>query len=179
MAVKAYEAAKRALDINSPSKIFRSLGTSVPEGFAMGINKLSNIVKKSAIGMGDTAIEGTKNAISRIAEAINSDVDTQPTIRPVLDLSDVESGAGRIGGLLGSTPVGVNANLGAISTMMGRRGQNGANDDVVYELRSLRNKLDNLGNTTYQVNGVTYDDGSNMSRAVSDMIRYAKIERRV
>lgn len=178
MALKAYEAAKKALDINSPSKIFRSLGTSVPEGFAMGIDKLGSMVKSSAVGMADTAISGTKNAISRIAEAINSDIDAQPTIRPVLDLSDVTAGANSISGMFGMRPsVGVMSNIGAISSSMSNR-QNGTNSDVISAIEKLGNKLGNTSGDTYNFDGITYDDGSNISTAVGEIVRAAKLERR-
>ena len=179
MAKKAYEAAKEALDINSPSKIFRSLGYSVPEGFAMGIDKMGGMVKESAIGMTDTAINGTKNAIARIAEAVNSDIDAQPTIRPVVDLSNVTAGANRIDNLLSMSPsMSLLSNVGSISTSMNRR-QNGANTEVVSAIEDLSRKLGNgLGNT-YNVNGITYDDGSNISEAVRSLIQAARVERRI
>lgn len=178
MALKAYEAAKKALDINSPSKIFRSLGTSVPEGFAMGIDKLGGMVKSSAVDMADTAIDSTRGAIARIAEAISSDVNTQPTIRPVLDLSDVTAGASSISGMFGMRPsVGVMSNIGVISASMANR-QNGSNGDVISAIEKLGNKLGKISGDTYHVDGITYDDGSNISTAVKDIVHAVKIERR-
>ena len=179
MAQKAYQAAKEALNINSPSKLFRSLGTSVPEGFAIGIGRLGGMVKNSTIGMTDVAIESTKNAIARLADTITSDVDTQPTIRPVLDLSDVAAGANSIGGMFNMSPsVGVMANISAISGSMANRQNGNNNSDVISAIEKLGNKLGNTTGNTYNVNGVTYDDGSNISHAVSDIVRAAKIERR-
>ena len=40
MAKNAYKAAKDELDINSPSKVFTKLGTFVPAGLAVGIEKM-------------------------------------------------------------------------------------------------------------------------------------------
>ena len=179
MASAALQAAKNALKINSPSKVFRDIGTSVPEGFAMGIDKLGGMVKSSAVEMADGAIDGTRDAIARIASAINSDIDTQPTIRPVLDLSDIESGASSLSGMFGMTPsVGVLANVGAISSMMNNR-QNGGNDDVVSALNDLKSVLGNRSGDTYSINGITYDDGTNVSEAVKTLVRAARIERRI
>lgn len=180
MANAAYQAAKNALNINSPSKVFRSLGTSVPEGFAMGIDKLGGMVEDSSIAMAKTAINGTKNAIARVADIINTNVDAQPTIRPVVDLSDVRSGANRISGMLSMQPsVGVLSNVGAISSMMNSRIQNGSNDDVISAINDLGKKLGNVSGNTYNVNGVTYDDGSNIVDAVKTLVRAAKVERRI
>lgn len=179
MAQAALAAAKAILRINSPSKAFRDMGMSVPEGFAMGIDKLGGLVKNSAVDMADGAIDGTKTAIARIADAINSDIDTQPTIRPVLDLSDVRSGATSLSGMLSMTPsVGVLANVGAISSMMNNR-QNGGNSDVVSALNDLKSSLSGRTGDTYTIAGITYDDGSNVSEAVKSLVRAARIERRV
>jgi hypothetical protein len=84
-----------------------------------------------------------------------------------------------IGSMLGGGSVGVMANVGAISAMMNQRSQNGANADVVSAIDKLNKKMDNMGNTSYNINGVTYDDGSNISEAVKTIVRAARIERRV
>lgn len=180
MANAAAQAAKAALDINSPSKVFKKIGYSVPEGFAMGIDKMSGMVKKSSVAMTNTALNGTKQAVAGIAEMMSIDADYQPAIRPVLDLSDVESGAGSIASMFNNSPsIGVNSNLRAIGSMINENSQNGSNDDVVSAINKLRKGLDNVGNTTYTINGVTYDDGSNIHDAMSAIVRQARIERRV
>lgn len=179
MAEAAVEAAREALKINSPSKVFRDVGYSVPEGMALGIDKLSGMVVDSTVSMGTSAISGVKDSISRIADAVNSDLDTQPTIRPVLDLSDVRSGAGLIGSMFGNgASVGVLANVGTINSMMNYRNQNGVNDDIISELGKLRRDIGKMNSTTNIINGVTYDDGSNINNAVETIVRAARVERR-
>ena len=178
MADDAYKAAKGELEVNSPSKIFRRLAYSVPEGFAMGIAKMSYMAEDSAADMANNAINGTKNAISKIADVINSDVDTQPTIRPILDLSNVTSGAGRINRMLNITPsVGVISNVRSINSMMNEL-QNGSNNRVVSAIDKLSKKLGNASSNTYNINGITYEEGSDVSDAFKTIIRAAKIERR-
>ena len=56
--------------------------------------------------------------------------------------------------------------------------QNGVNDDVISAIDNLGRKLGNISGDTYQINGITYDDGSNVSDAVKTLIRAAKVERR-
>ena len=41
-----------------------------------------------------------------------------------------------------------------------------------------RGDLGNIGGDTYVIDGVTYDDGTNVSDAVRTLVRAAKIERR-
>ena len=38
--------------------------------------------------------------IKDIYDALNSDVETQPTIRPVMDLTDIQNGADEIGNMM-------------------------------------------------------------------------------
>ena len=178
MADSAYEAAKEALDINSPSKIFRKLGFSIPEGLAMGIDKLGYVVGNSVISMTDSAIRGTKNAISRIASIVTSDIDAQPTIRPVLDLSDIKSGANAIRNMLNGRTMSVaTRNVETINSTM-RYNQNGTNSDIISAIEDLGRRLGNGYGNTYNINGITYDDGSEVSNAIKTLIRAAKIERR-
>ena len=179
MANAAATAAKNALKIHSPSKVFEEIGSYVPAGFVIGIDKMAGAVKSSSVAMTNTALDGTKQAISSIAEMMSTDTEYQPTIRPVLDLSDVESGAGSIAGMFNNPAIGINGNLRAIGSMINENSQNGSNDDVVSAINKLRKGLDNVGNTTYTINGVTYDDGSNIHDAMSAIVRQARIERRV
>lgn len=180
MAEAALSAAKAALKVNSPSKVFRDVvGRAVPEGFAAGIDKFGYYVTKSTSTMASNAIDGTKKAIANLANMVDSDIDTQPTIRPVLDLSDVASGAKTIGGMFNMTPsVGVLSRVGGISSMMNQN-QNGVNDDVVSAINDLKNALGNRSGDTISINGITYDDGSNIADAVKSLVRAARVERRV
>lgn len=179
MAKAAASAAKKALDINSPSKVFRAIGMSIPEGFAMGIEKLGYAVKASTVGMTDSALDGVKGAISRISDVVNSDIDSQPVIRPVLDLSDIQSGAGAINGLFGMTPsVGVMSNVRAINSMMSRN-QNGGSAEIVSAIDKLRGDLGNIGGDTYQISGVTYGADSEVSAAIQTLVRAIKVEGRI
>lgn len=180
LALGAKRAFNQALAIHSPSRVFMNLARWIPEGLAQGIDKYSGVVDGSSKSMAERAIDSVRSTIGRIADVINSDIDTQPTIRPVLDLSGVQLGANAIDGMLnGGATIGVMANANGISSMMNRRIQNGVNGDVVSAINKLRSDISNLGSTTYQINGVTYDDGTNVSNAVRDLVRAARIERRV
>lgn len=179
MAKEAVRAVKEALDINSPSKVFEDLGVFVPEGFAMGITKLGGTIESSTTDMADSAISGVKSSISKLSDIVNSDIDTQPTIRPVLDLSDVESGARSIGGLFGDKAlVTAAANVGAISSMNRGRNQNGGFDELLSAFNGLRKDINGMEHNTYNLNGISYEEGSDVAEAFKTIVRAAKIERR-
>lgn len=180
MAKAAAEAAKAELDEHSPSKVGYEIGDFFGIAFVDAIGEYVDKAYDTSSAVADSAKNGLANAISKVRDFVESDIDSQPTIRPVLDLSDVRAGVGAIGGMLNmGSSIGVMANVGAISSMMNSRSQNGANAEVVSAIDKLSKRLDNIGNTTYQVNGVTYDDGSNITDAVKTIVRAARIERRV
>ena len=180
MAEDAMNAAKKKLDENSPSKEFIKIGGYVAEGFAIGISDLSYKSTDAAEGMATSAMNTTRTAMSKVLDAINTGMDAQPTIRPVVDLSDVQTGVNAINGLFNTAQsVGVQANLNAIGYSMNAMRQNGKNDDVISAINKLNDKLDGVGNTYNTINGVTYDDGSNVTDAIETLVRYAKIGGRV
>lgn len=176
----ALKSIKNTLGIKSPSKEFFSVGRFSIEGFVNALSKFSSRVESSASDLGNNALNSFRDSLSKITEISGNDITDQPTIRPVVDLSSVKAGAKSIRGMLdiGST-VGVTANVGAISTMMNGRNQNGPMDDVVSAINKLRGELGNVGGNSYNINGITYDDGSNVSDAVRTLVRAARMERRV
>ena len=181
MAKAAEEAANKQLEINSPSKVFRRIGEGTGEGFVMGMERQQSVVYSASGEMASAAKSGMLSAISKISELIDSDMETQPTIRPVVDLSDVRAGAGAIDGMLSMSPsVGVLATAGGISSMMNNRIQNGSDNGVISAIKDLKTAINSKsGGNTYNVNGVTYDDGSNISSAVQAIVRAAVTERRI
>lgn len=175
VAKKAYNAAKNFLGINSPSKEFMKLGEYSDEGFAKGLERYSYLASDAAESVGDNALDTLRSSLANMSLG---SVDGQPTIRPVLDLSNIESGAKRINGMLGLNPsVRALANVGAINSMM-TNNQNGFADDIVSAISDLKNTLKNTSGATYNIDGVTYDDGSNITNAVKTIVRAAKVERR-
>lgn len=180
MAKAAVEAAESALGINSPSKVFYKIGEFTVKGFINALEYSRRQVYVAGSVLGDTAKDGLNSTINRIADFINGDIDVQPTIRPVLDLSNVEHGVDSISRIFSNGPsLGVMTNLNAINTTMNRRNQNGSNDDVISAIDRLRDALGESRGDTYNIDGVTYDDGSNVADAVQTLVRYARIGRRI
>lgn len=63
MALKALDAAKKALDEHSPSKKFMKVGAFVVAGFAKGITKNVGDAEKAATGMSKGVLEATQNEL--------------------------------------------------------------------------------------------------------------------
>ena len=96
MMSNALIAAQAAWDINSPSKEFMKIGKFGVRGLALGFIENSNIVTSAVKEVGNKALNSMSDSIAKIVDLVNSGVDTQPTIRPILDLSAVESETNRL-----------------------------------------------------------------------------------
>ena len=180
LADAAIAAAKAALDENSPSKVFYGIGAFAGIGFVNALTDYVPSARDAGSAVAESARTGLSRAISKIQYMVDSDIDVQPTIAPVLDLSNVESGMGYMDSLFDRRhSVDLMANVGSISTMMARSGQNGRNDDVVSAINKLRKDLGETERATYNINGITYDDDSAVVDAITTIVRAAKRERRV
>lgn len=179
MASAAARAAERELDEHSPSKVGYRIGDFFGLAF---VNAIGDYERRSYVAgstMANSAKTGLSQAIGKIKNVIDSDMDMQPTIRPVLDLSNVKSNAGTIGSLLGiGSSIGIPANIGVINTMMNRY-QNESDNEIVSAINKLRKDISDNPRSVTNIGDIRYDDGSTVSNAVRSLIRVAKVERRV
>ena len=178
LGLKAKEGEAKATATHSPSREMIKAGEYFGDGLVIGIGSRENAAEKAGGSLGTVATQGVSNAISRISEMISSGMDSTPTIRPVMDLGNVQTGLDAISGMFNDTSFNASANIGAISSMMDDRRQNGVNDDVVNAIERLNKGLSGLNRPSYNINGVTYDNGSEISEAVETLVRAARIERR-
>ena len=176
----ALEAAKAALQEKSPSKKAFKIGAYFTEGFANGISDKTSMAVKSSDSMAKSTLLTVQDAITKAGDLIGSGVDAQPTIRPIVDLTDVKTGAAAVSGLFSNIQtVGVRSSLNSINVAMNSKLQNGTNNDIISAINKLGSGLENNRGDTYNLGGFTYDDGSEVAEAVGTLIRYAKIGRRV
>lgn len=146
-----YEGTKEGLQEKSPSHIMRDdAAFYAVKGLVLGIKDKLSMVWSSGKEMGSTLYEGTKQSILKIANSVNDNMDLRPVISPVLDLSDVESGAGQINGMLNSR---VSSNLAGYTSQLIDRNrmsnyelqinQNGSKE-VVSAINNLTSRMDSL-----------------------------------
>lgn len=172
--------AKKLLGIHSPSRVFAEIGMYSDKGLAKGLIKYSNVVTKAAGNVANNMIDVMNNSISKISV---DGLDSQPTIRPVFDMSSVEEGANAINSLFDkqqmvSLGIQNGGNINAISNAMKYGKVTTTNDDLVSAINDLKRAINGYSGNEYNINGITYDDGSNISNAVKSIIRAAKVERR-
>lgn len=84
---------KGVLGINSPSKVFAEIGKYSVQGLSAGLDEYSVLAERSAEGVGDNVADALGNSFRNIADTLNDDIDLNPEIRPVLDLTDIQNGS--------------------------------------------------------------------------------------
>lgn len=179
-AKSALDAAKSALGIQSPSREFMKVGKYSIQGLAIGLEKNSRIAENSAESVSQKVLDTTSSILAKVSDAMSNDIDASPTISPVMDLSNIEKGSKRIGDLLNNNEYAIGAKTSAImSSSIGTIQNGNDNSDILHALKDLKGALSNANSTTYRIDGITYDDGSNVSSAVETLVRAAKIERRI
>lgn len=176
----AINAAKAALKIKSPSRVFMEIGDYTVQGFVKGLEDNAEMVEDPAKNLARRAIDSVSNTISAISDALNGEVDTSMVITPVLDLSNVNNGVKTIRDMMAeNNQFSMNADVsGAISNSIGNIQNGNNNEQLLQAIKDLKSSMNNKG-TTYNINGITYDDGSNVTGAVETLIRAARIERRI
>ena len=185
VAAAGLAAAQRKLDEHSPSKETYKMGRFFDLGMANAIGDYSSTVTKASSSLAGNALAVGQRMLSGISAALDDNGGYRPVITPVLDMSQASRGLDTLNSALDTTRTiqvggiqarGLSANLATLS--MSRNGQNG---DIVSAINGLRKDIrDNprVTNTT-NVNGVTYDDGSNVHNAVKELVHAAKVRKRV
>lgn len=100
MAAAAARAARAELSINSPSKVGWEIGDFFGLGFVNAIDAYQKKAYDASTEMAASAKSGLTAAASKIQNAIEGNLETQPVIRPVLDLSNIQAGSRYLNGLI-------------------------------------------------------------------------------
>lgn len=145
MALAGVEAVKSTLEINSPSRVFRELGSSTGLGFVSGLAGYAERSFAAGADMADSAVDGLSGAIAGLPDLLSGEAEMRPTIRPVLDLSDLTGASTQIDSLfypLRSIRLAGQASL----AFQNASGENRMtvkvdNDDIIEELRTLRSEM--------------------------------------
>ena len=176
---KAIDGVKSILGIASPSKVFKQLGKYTAEGMSIGLDKYAFMAEESASDLATGILENVRNPLRNVADILNGEIDVNPKITPVLDLSNVTEGNKLLTNMIADHDMQINARSGSIAGSVGKIQNRYDNSDVISALNGLKESLNNNSGPSYTINGITYDDGSNVSAAVQTLVRAARIERRV
>lgn len=108
---------KKQLRIKSPSKVFEEIGVFSMQGLADGFTKSSKLVGNALVSTMDTALDSMKTTMQKISDVVSTDMNTNPVITPILDLSVVRSQMGGLNALTNVTPITAAVSYGQASTI--------------------------------------------------------------
>ena len=158
LAAQAKAAADAQLGIASPSKEMIKTGRFFDEGFAVGISQNETLVGGATTSMANSAIEAMRLALMSINDTMDDDLNLNPVIRPVVDLSDVQSSSSMLGGMLGNVSY---SGVGQINP--------NANSNRMLDLLSAMNGMMGNGGTTNIEINVTGGPNAN-ARDIADEV---------
>ena len=142
---------KKVPDEHSPSKVFYAIGKNIDKGLVNGIKAFQGNVETATEDLGNSAIDGMNETIAKMYDYLDDDINTDPVIRPVLDLTQASTGVAKLNGMLAgnkSMSLSASAKLDADTAL--RATQNGINvnnGDVVSSILSLKKDISELNRT--------------------------------
>ena len=169
LASAASSAAKKALDINSPSKVFGWIGEMTVDGFVNTVDGMSADVRKSGYGMAESVINGFNELdMSGISD---------PSIRPVMDLSMVRRQASDLSSMLSASTNPIKADIDFIGRLERQNGGDyqakmfdrliSATDKNAKELSDLRGDLSRYNDSIAGQETAVYVDGKKLASTIA------------
>lgn len=142
------------LIIKSPSRRLRELGEYAGEGFVNGLDEYDDAAYDSGATVAENAVTGLAKTIGGIWDAIPDNMNLNPTVRPILDLSEIQNGAGQLNGLFSGQTLalaGANASfsgmrLNSLDAAMARMQtiNESGNAELIGAISSLRGDFGSL-----------------------------------
>jgi len=103
------------LGIKSPSEEFAEIGRYSMEGMAKGFTDSTKIVADAVDDAAKDALSAMQQSMRDISDVVTSELNPNPVITPILDLTQVRSGAAELSALTSVTPITAAASYGQAS----------------------------------------------------------------
>ena len=162
---RANNAMRNEAKINSPSKVTTQFGRYWGQGFVDGVSDFVEVAGTTAAEMGENALDGLRNTLSNPFET--NDFDNTITIKPVIDLSEIQNGMGQIDGMLGGlNGYAIDGSMSLTRSTADSMMRRGSSDDV-NGFDKVTKAVENLGdklekpveqNNNFNFYGVTPDE---------------------
>lgn len=175
VAVAAYTAAMEALDAHSPSRLFMQVGDFITAGMAIGIDDGTKEVTDSITNMSGETFDSALMVLESISQLLSEDLDSNPVITPVLDLTDLSGGITDLNGMIDGKRMTIDTGVAAgitASSIPGNHAetnQNGTDYSGIYErMAALGEQITQMGNQIAKMQ-VVLDSGA-IAGAITDRI---------
>lgn len=114
LAIATYNAAMEALHAHSPSRLFMEVGDFITAGMAIGIDDGSSDVQNAIKDMSGDTFKTATNVLAIISQMLSEEINANPTITPVLDLTDLSNGITMMNGMLDGGRMSIDTRNAAI-----------------------------------------------------------------
>lgn len=168
MAAGSLNAVTATIDAHSPARKTFTLGGYFVDGFVNAMYKYAYKAYDGAVNLGETALETTKMMLGKVMDVAMSDINMTPTIRPVIDMTDLNNGVTAINGMFGGNMF-MGSTFRRHATAI-NSGSSGSNKDVVNAIQSLNSKFDNMNHALSNMK-IVLDDGTLVGYMASGMDR--------
>ena len=156
----------RGFNIGSPSKVMEKVGNYIIQGLANGINSETEDATNAMSNVSDMMMSSFTNPLNYVMQMLNGELQYDPSIRPVLDTSNIASGAYGINSMFDNQNVTLSGLSGTIAADIGRL--DNSNADIIKELRALRTDVTDMGKEISNMQ-VVMDSGRLVGAIASDM----------
>lgn len=155
------ETAKK-MEEKSPSKLMFRIGAYAIQGMLNGMTSLKDALFKTSSETTDGAIEPIKEGFGSLQTLIDEGLEADPTIRPVLDLSEIQNGMSIVDGMFGNRSIqvgSIHSNGRIISDQMG---------SISDKLQEMDDRLSSVEeNRVYKFDIHTEIDGRQVARSTA------------
>ena len=166
----AERAVKAEAKVHSPSRVWMQIGAYMGEGLAIGIANSGSKVEEASTGLASVSEAAVTSAANAIAEIMENDSDINPTITPIIDLSNIDDGAAYIKSTLNPDALGLDAIYGgSLARSINRAFQNGDKNDPLNKLAKEIGAMNDTMNSRQLVNNI-HIEGSEDPDAFADRL---------
>lgn len=114
---KMVAAIKKKLKIKSPSEVFAEIGQQSMEGLATGFTDSTKLVTDAVDQAAQDALTQMEQSMRDISDVVSEQLNPNPVITPILDLTQVQSKAAELAALTGAVPITAAASYGQASAI--------------------------------------------------------------
>ena len=114
---------KKALKIKSPSEAFAEIGKLSMEGMAKGFSDNSKVVTDAVDSAAQDALTSMQKSMRAISDAVAEEIDPNPVIAPILDLTQIRAQAGELDALTKVVPITAASSYGQASIISSLQNQ--------------------------------------------------------
>lgn len=176
LARSAINTVNSELGIHSPSTVMMESGENTGIGFVNGLKSMIPSIFTTSELLGQSAANGLTDTVSAIASLLEDNVETEPVIRPVLDLTEIQNGSKKIGQL--TSGVGTYTLNRSIENAEGAAYYAGYRQNVAVEENGSGDPVPvGVGSTYNNVFNISGESPKEIANEVSRILRH-QVERK-